>query len=159
MKKYPKYQLRVSEELDTALKAAGTDVVRKVLQDAFLGAGVGIVAPGGKKEVVATSPETFTEDADVERKRKWAEAFAANEAKMAARRAIRGVFSFSGSAVPDAGASVPAPRKSMEELRAIAAGQKKPAAPVEEPVSIKTYQQMPPKVDPYAMGDPEPPED
>ena len=51
----------------------------------------------------------------------------------------------------------------MDMLRLIAAGRAKApiSAPVEvvAPPAMKTYQQMPPKVDYYAIGDPEPPEE
>lgn len=36
MKKYPRYEIRVSEELEAALRVAGAEVVRGVLEKAFL---------------------------------------------------------------------------------------------------------------------------
>lgn len=54
MKKYPRYGLRVSEELEGALRRAGADRVREVLAGAFLGRD-GLSVPSWSKGVVEGS--------------------------------------------------------------------------------------------------------
>jgi len=173
--KNPVYQIRVKAEMLEFLNEAGPEVVRgwwrqrmsgvvreeralitapireKVRDKASVPAKTSLKAEAGVAQNGVPASET----------NKWAAAVAANEAKLAARKALearRGLSASFGEAAPVADAPVSAPRSKVfeqsEEDRA-----KKMALLRSVATGMKMQPQMEKPVDPYALGDAEPNDD
>lgn len=141
MKRYPRYGIRVSEGLDGALRRAGPERVREVLEGAFLGkleAGV----PSWSKGKIVEEAGLVPDDAEDEIRERVAERLASDST------VLPRVKVFEQSAEERAA--------KLERLRGLPGVAK---APAEAPVAMKMYAQMPPRVDYYALGDPEAPEE
>lgn len=136
MKKYPRYGIRVSEKLDAALRAAGADVVRAVLEREFLG---GKVVPKASKVSKGVNLPSWSKG-----------------------RVEEGVSSFSGSAAPAADAPVAAPRERslpVVKSRVFVRTPEERAEKLKLLQGMKMMPQMPPKQDFDALGDLDPVED
>lgn len=147
MKKYPKYQLRVSEELGVALMAAGADVVRAVLEREFLG---GKVVVKASRASVAPAAHKFVTEKDM------------NLPSWSKGKVEEGVSSFSGSAAPAADAPVAAPRERslpVVKSRVFVRTPEERAEKLKLLQGMKMMPQMPPKQDFDALGDLDPVED
>lgn len=137
MKKYPKYQLRVGDELLLALQKAGSAAVRSVLERAFL-------TPETPRQPVVPA---------------WAQKLQAHQ-QAAQERLSPEPRPEVPAAAPNASEGVSVVERSRQaRLEAARASQdavlkKMVVKPAAVP-AMRSYPQMPPKVDYYALGDPE----